>query len=195
MAGIWEIDEKQRLKKPEEKNLTDFQTPVPVCNYMAEMIPFGTRTILEPTAGVGNLLKAIPPEYEVTAPSDFFQMPPRRFDCVLTNPPFSSRYAFGVPPELNKYGMRLGYHILTECMKMSDNVIALMPWFTISDSDVRLRALQRFGMLSITALPRATFQYARIQTCILQLQKGFKGDTIFRVFDTRHDDLKPKLDL
>jgi hypothetical protein len=68
-------------------------------------------------------------------------------------------------------------------MKKSNNVIALMPWFTISDSDVRLRFLKSYGLISLTALPRKTFQYARIQTCILQLQKGYTGETIFKVFD------------
>jgi type I restriction-modification system DNA methylase subunit len=176
-----------------EKWLTDFQTPVPVCNFMASLIPKGTQTILEPTAGVGNLLRAIPAGCKVTAPSNFFSMNPARFDCVIMNPPFSSKYAFGVPVECNKYGMRLGYHILKECMKMSDNVIALMPWFTISDSDVRLRQLYRFGLVSIIALPRATFQYARIQTMILQLKKDWKSDTVFKVFDARDDGSKIKL--
>ena len=69
---------------------------------------------------------------------------------------------------------------------MSDNIIALMPWFTISDSDVRLRFLKSFGLKSITALPRKTFEYARIQTCVFELQKGWNEDTIFRVYDFIH---------
>lgn len=48
--------------------------------------------------------------------------------------------------------------------EMSDNIIALMPWFTISDSDVRIRKLMDFGLKSLTLLHRKTFQYARIQT-------------------------------
>ena len=193
MSDFFPVDAKGAATSEGHKWLTDFQTPVPVCNYIVSLIPFGARTILEPTAGLGNLVRAAPPPYEVTAPADFFQMPFQRFDCVLANPPFSSRYAFGVPPELNKYGMRLGYHILTECMKMSDCVIALMPWFTISDSDVRLRALHRFGLVSVTALPRATFRYARIQTVVLHLKKGHQGDTIFKVYDTMNDEFKPQL--
>jgi hypothetical protein len=193
-AGFFPATEEFAAKSEGEKWLTDFQTPVPVCNYMASLIPYPSDLVLEPTAGTGNLVKAIEAVGNpVFAPDDFFLMKPRRFDCVVMNPPFSSRYAFGVPPELNKYGMRLGYHILTECMKMSNTVIALMPWFTISDSDVRLLALKRWGLLTVTALPRATFRYARIQTVVLQLQKGFDGDTIFRVFDLRHDDLKKPL--
>lgn len=82
--------------------------------------------------------------------------------------------------------MRLGYYILTECMKMSNHIIALMPWFTISDSDVRLRFLKHYGLKSLTALPRKTFQYARVQTVVIELEKGFTGDTIFHVYDNLH---------
>jgi|SRR6185437_5542643 len=188
-AGFFPTDKDCR-KEEGQKWLTSFQTPVPVCNYMASLIPGGVSTILEPTPGIGNLVRAIPSQYLVTAPEDFFQLQPRRFDCVLTNPPFSSRYSFGVPSDFSRLGMRLGYHILNECMKMSDNVIALMSWFTISDSDVRLRSLKRFGLISVTALPRKTFQYARIQTVVLQLQKGFSGDTIFKVYDLKDDHMK-----
>jgi type I restriction-modification system DNA methylase subunit len=164
---------------------TDFQTPVPVCKYMASLIPDGVVTVLEPTKGVGNIVSQLD-GYEVTAPDNFFEMRKQDFDCVVTNPPFSSKYAFGVPQHLNRHGMRLGYHILTECMCMSSNVIALMPWFTISDSDVRLRALKKWGLISVTALPRKTFQYARIQTVVLQMQKGYEEETKFLVYDLLH---------
>ena len=76
-------------------------------------------------------------------------------------------------------GMKLGYYILKQCMQMSDHVIALMPWYTISDSDVRMRYLRDFGIKSLTPLPRKTFQYARIQTVIIELEKGYKGRTSF----------------
>jgi hypothetical protein len=58
----------------------------------------------------------------------------------------------------------------------------LMPWFTISDSDVRLRHIKSYGLKSITALPRKTFEYARIQTCVFELEKGFKGESLFKTF-------------
>lgn len=59
-------------------------------------------------------------------------------------------------------------------MKKSDCVIALMPWLTIADSDVRFRALKAYdGLKSLTPLPRKTFQYARIQTCIIELERGY----------------------
>lgn len=171
----------------------EFQTPIDVCKYMASLIPAGVRTVLEPTPGIGNLVAQLK-SYDVTAPGDYFAMDKRqRFDCVVMNPPFSSKSAFNVPEHLNKSGMRLGYHILTECMNMSDNVIALMPWFTLSDSDVRLRALKKYGMKSLTALPRKTFEYVRIQTVIIELVKGWRDETAFRVFDLLNYKEVPKL--
>ena len=168
-----------------EKYRTDFQTPELVAKYMVSLLPKSCRTVLEPTPGVGNIVSALI-GYEITAPDDFFTMDPQsRFDAIVMNPPFSSKYAFldNAPPELSDGGMRLGYFILTECMRMSDTVVALMPWFTLSDSDVRLRSLKRWGLRSVTALPRKTFQYARIQTVVIELLKGWEFDTSFKVFD------------
>lgn len=173
-------------KAKREATGTDFQTPMEVVKYMVGLVPDNAKTILEPTAGSGNILAGlaeVDKGYSVTAPDNFFELGEGTFDCVVMNPPFSSKYAYGVPENVEHRGMRLGYYILLECMKRSDNVIALMPWFTISDSDVRLRSLKSFGMKSITALPRKTFQYARIQTCVFELEKGYEGDTSFRVFD------------
>jgi type I restriction-modification system DNA methylase subunit len=160
----------------------NFQTPIEIAEYMCSLIPAGVIYILEPTPGNGNIVSCLN-KYRVTAPDDFSQLQPEKFDCIVMNPPFSSKYAYGVPMDFEHKGMRLGYYILTECMKMSDHIIALMPWFTISDSDVRLRFLKIFGLKSITALPRKTFQYARIQTCVFELEKGWIAETKFKVYD------------
>ncbi len=172
------------VKNGHEKFATDFQTKPEVCKYMVSLLPTGVRTVLEPTPGIGNIVDALA-GYDVTAPKDFFLLDKKRFDAVVMNPPFSSKYANmeNAPAGINKHRMRLGYHILTECMEMSDIIIALMPWFTISDSDVRLRYLKKFGLKSLTALPRKTFEYARIQTVVIELQKGYKSKTIFEVYD------------
>lgn len=171
----------------------DFQTPPEVCKYMASLIPAGVRTVLEPIPGIGNIVAQLS-GFEVTAPVNYFELDKtQRFDCVVMNPPFSSKSAFSVPEHLNKHGMRLGYHILTECMQMSYNVIALMPWFTLSDSDVRLRAIKKYGLKSLTALPRKTFEYVRIQTVVIEMQKGYKGETAFKVFDLLNYEEPPKL--
>jgi hypothetical protein len=165
----------------------DFQTPVPVAKYMVSLLPeWGVNTVLEPTPGVGNIVKALFERgFKVVAPEDYFLLETMRFDAVVMNPPFSHKFTIlnNAPIEIHKAGMRMGYWFLVECMKRSDIVIALMPWFTISDSDVRLRALKDFGLVSVTALPRKTFQFARIQTCVLHLQKGYRGATEFKVYD------------
>lgn len=160
----------------------NFQTPLEVAKYMCSLIPEGTKTVLEPTAGAGNILNFLS-LYNVTVPDDFFTMQHRNFDCIVMNPPFSSRYAYKVPEEYEQKGLRLGYHILTECMGMSDHIIALMPWFTITDSDVRLRYLKSFGLKSITALPRKTFKNSRVQTCVIELHIKYSNPTLFKIFD------------
>ncbi len=170
---------------------SNFQTPIEVCKYMASMIPFDAAKILEPTPGLGNLVRSIEKlGYDVECPEDYFLERDRyrnlEWDCILLNPPFSSKSAYlkNAPEEwVDQRGMKFGYKMLLEMMLISDNVIALMPWFTISDSDVRLRRLKKFGLKSVTALPRKTFQYARIQTMVLELQKGYTGTTEFKVFD------------
>jgi type I restriction-modification system DNA methylase subunit len=170
-------------EKSAEKFKRDFQTPHEVCRYMVDLLPVGVKKVLEPTPGDGNIVKAAEAKgLIVTAPIDYFQLPVDRYDAVIMNPPFSSKFTFleNAPETVTHTGMRIGYWFLQECMKRSDIVIALMPWFTISDSDLRLRFLMDYGLKSITALPRKTFQYARIQTCIFELNKGFKGDTVFR---------------
>lgn len=166
-----------------------YQTPIPVCQYMADLLPVYVRSVFEPTSGQGNLKGVLKERgYGVTAPKDFFLFNAKfenRFDAVVMNPPFSGKsiIATNAPEGIDLRGMRGGYYILSECMKRSNIVIALMPWFTILDSDVRLRTMKEFGLVSVTALPRKTFNYKRIQTCILELHKGYSGMIEFKTFD------------
>ena len=167
---------------------SNFQTPVPVCDYMVSLIPTHAVKVLEPTPGLGNIVESLKKEnrFDIHTADDFFTHDKtEQYHTIIMNPPFSAKSAYmnNAPEEIQQSGMRVGYYILTECMKMSDNVIALMPWFTLSDSDVRLRYLKKFGMKSLTALPRKTFQYARIQTVVIELQKGFTGETTFKTFE------------
>lgn len=172
-------------KKSAQQLVNDFQTPPEVCRYMVSLLPAGIKTVLEPTSGNGNIVNELK-GYQVAAPKDFFLIDKDlRFDAVVMNPPFSSGSAIltNAPKSFDLKGMKCGHYFLTECMQKADTVIALMPWFTISDSDVRLRYLYSYGLRSITALPRKTFGYVRIQTVVIHLEKGFKGITEFKVFD------------
>lgn len=146
----------------------NFQTPQNVCEYMASFLPRHGVSILEPTSGKRILAKALQPYGRVEEPVDFFKMAKKRYDYIVMNPPFSP--------------MQKGYDILYRCMEMSDNIIALMPYLTIINSQKRTDLIMNFGLKSITHLPRNTFKGSRVQTCILEMQKGFKGDTIFRQF-------------
>lgn len=81
------------------------------------------------------------------------------------NPPFSP--------------MKQGYDILYRCMEMSDNIIALMPYHAIMNSDKRHNDIKAFGLVSITHLYRTTFKGAKVQTCILEMRRDYKGDTVY----------------
>jgi type I restriction-modification system DNA methylase subunit len=167
-----------------QQNSNNFQTPENICKYMASLIPAGTKTILEPTPGIGNLVKAIKGKgsFKVTAPTDFFTLDENWFDCIVMNPPFSYKYTdlTNAGEDVKKLkGSNLQYYFLYKAMEMSNNVIALVTWFTLADSDVRMREVRRYGLKSVTMLPRKTFQYARIQTVILQMQRGYHKGTIF----------------
>lgn len=172
-----------------EQYKNDFQTPPDVAKYMVSLIPPGTKTVLEPTPGKGNILREITNAgFQATAPTDFFLLDKnQRFDCIVMNPPFSHKFTIMNNAPLHYFknggGMRVGYSILMDCLLKSDVVIALMPWFTLSDSDVRIRQLKKYGMKSITSLPRKTFEFSRIQTIVMEMHKGYTGPTEFKVYD------------
>lgn len=146
-----------------------FQTPEWCCEYMAFHLPNNCGVILEPTAGKGNLVKALKKRGTVVAPDNFFDLPDdSRFDWIVMNPPFTP--------------MKVGYEILFKCMEMSDHIVALMPWLTMINSEKRTKAIMDFGLRSITHLPRKTFPGSRVQTCILEMHKGNDSETSFHVY-------------
>ena len=147
-----------------------FQTPPPVASYMASLMPNHAGTILEPTPGLGNLVKAAQAKGIVIAPPKFQDIPPNsRFDWAIMNPPFTP--------------MKEGYHYLNEVMAMTDNIIALLPWLTIINSEKRTKEIMDFGLVSITHLPRKTFPGSRVQCCILWMKKGYKYNAVFNTFN------------
>jgi type I restriction-modification system DNA methylase subunit len=143
---------------------TDFQTPSYVCQFMVSLLPANVSIILEPTPGKGNLVRALA-GYRVTAPANFW-MVSGRFDAVIMNPPFTP--------------MEQGYRILYAVMEMSDVVIALMPWLTLINSKRRTKDIKTFGLKDVIHLPRDVFSGSRVQTCILNMRKGYAGKTSLR---------------
>lgn len=149
----------------------DFQTPPVVCQYMVSLLPAGVSTVLEPTPGEGNLVRALQAKgYQVTAPSEFWDVS-GRWDAVVMNPPFTP--------------MEEGYRILYAVMEMSDIIIALMPWLTLINSEKRTDDIEGFGLKGVTHLPRSAFKGSRVQTCILEMQKGFTGEKSLRFLTKR----------
>ena len=144
----------------------NFQTPERICHYMASFLPINAGRILEPTAGKGNLVKALESYGNVIVPQDFYTMESDRFDWIVMNPPFTP--------------MKKGYDILYRCMDMTDNIIALMPYLTIINGEKRTNDIMQWGLKSITHLPRSIFKGSRVQTCILEMSRGYSGNTIFK---------------
>lgn len=152
-------------------DLKNFQTPEIVCNYMASFVFGENPQILEPTPGAGNLVKSLKGKGNIFYPDgDFWKSEyiNQGFDFVVMNPPFTP--------------MKEGYNYLYKSMELSDNIIALLPWLSVINSEKRINKMINFGLKSITHLPRKTFPSSRIQCCILELQKGFKGDILFKNF-------------
>lgn len=152
----------------------NFQTPIRICHYMVSMLEKSEySTILEPTPGQGNLAKILADTATVICPLDFFTLEKQRFDAIVMNPPFSP--------------MDVGYRILFECMDMADEIIALMPWLTLINSQKRTEIIMRFGLKSITHLPRNIFKGSRVQCCILHLIKGYDQQTFFKNYQTQYE--------
>lgn len=157
-------DPKKNLKSKDWGD--QFQTPVDVCKYMAAFLPgANSGLILEPTAGKGNLKKELERYGDVFVPNDFYKMKENKFDWIVMNPPFTP--------------MKQGYEILYRCMDMTDNIIALMPYLTIINSQKRTQDIMDWGLKSITHLPRSIFKGSRVQTCILEMKRGNRDDTRF----------------
>ena len=152
---------------------SQFQTPKKVCQYMASLIPDNKKvhTILEPTKGQGNIVKELMTKCKhIIAPDNFFDINKnQRFDYIVMNPPFTP--------------MKIGYDILFKCMEMSDNIIALMPWLVLINGTKRTDHLFNYGLKSVTHLPRNIFKNTRVQCCILELKKGYKGKTELKKYE------------
>jgi len=159
-----------------------FQTPPFVARYMISLIPDGVKTVLEPTPGQGNIVKELNGRYEVIAPQDFFLWQAERVDCVVMNPPFTDKEVVieNAPREVKKLkGADIGYWLLYQMLDISDNVIALVPWYAVINSKKRVVEYMRYGLVSVTNLSRSVFK-TRVQVCILQFCKGYENKTEFR---------------
>ena len=170
------------FKYNSEENL---QTPLYICRYMISMIPDRVTTILDPTPGKGNLIKLLNDRFIITAPDNFFEWNQQKVDCVIMNPPFTANDTnFNNAPEYVKKltGSKIVHYFLFQMMNISENIIAIVPWYTIINSKKRTNYIKNFGMISVTNLPRSVFKRSLIQTCVLQLKKGYQGETIFKQY-------------
>lgn len=143
----------------------NFQTPEWVCDIMAELISGYPDTILEPTPGEGNLVQSLKTKFPLStiyAPKAFEKWKRRRVDYIVSNPPFTP--------------MTQGYDLLDRFFDISDNIIIIMPWLALINSERRTKRYVDQGLKEVHHLPRRAFPGSRVQTCILIFQKGYGGD-------------------
>ena len=151
----------------------NFQTPEWVCNIMAEIVKGTPKTILEPTKGAGNLLKVLHtrfPETTIHAPDKYEDYDKGKVDYIIANPPFTP--------------MTTGYKMLESFFEISDNIIILMPWLALINSEKRTKLYMESGLNEIIHLPRKAFNGSRVQTCILVFEHGYDGDVNFNYVTT-----------
>jgi hypothetical protein len=161
------MNHQETAKKTGIGDNKNFQTPDWCCELMSSLVPEGTKEVLEPTPGAGNLVKSLSKRFLVTSPNgDFFN-----FDissspkCVVMNPPFTP--------------MVTGYRILYRCMEQAHVIITLLPWLAVINSEKRTRDIIEFGLERLIHLPRSTFKGSRVQCCILVMKRGHTGFTTF----------------
>lgn len=70
----------------------------------------------EPTPGVGNIVQVLKSKQkqQIFTAGDFFLFDKnKKFDCIIMNPPFSSKSAFmdNAPKDAETKGMKIGYYI------------------------------------------------------------------------------------
>lgn len=154
-------------------NNIDFQTPEWLCKLMVDLIPTTSindipNTILEPTSGAGNLVKAIDARFpnSIIYTPLLFEDFNLKVDWIIANPPFTP--------------MMKGYEILNKCFGLSDNIIILMPWLALINSEKRTKIYIEHGLKQVIHLPRKAFNGSRVQTCIMIFKKGYCGDIIFK---------------
>lgn len=166
----------------------NYQTPPKVAEFMASIAsrtvahPYDPKhniyspTALEPTPGLGHLVGALNDiGFTVYGPGNgcFWESwanlsYPGKYDVVVMNPPFTP------VKEMERFVLR--------AMELSDNVIALLPWTYIVNSERRLKVFQDYGLKGVISLPRKTFPGCRVQSMIAVLEKGYKENTYFKNF-------------
>jgi len=144
----------------------DFQTPRWVGELMISRVEGDPRTILEPTPGEGKLIEVITYRYPEAKIENF--CPPsfadgiEEVDYIIANPPFTP--------------MKLGYSMLEQFFEWSGNIIVLMPWLAVINSERRTQRYLEKGLKEVIHLPRRAFPGARVQTCIMVFKRGYQGE-------------------
>lgn len=155
-----------------KKNNLFHQTPPHIAEHMAILLSWldiPLNSILEPHPGAGNLVDALKKWYDESKIKTYrsFEAIPKtkRFDAIVMNPPFDNT----------------GWIHLQHCLTKSKNIICLLPWSLLLNSENTINILLKFGLKRIIHLPRNSFTN-RVQCCIVVLKKGYQGETRYSLY-------------
>lgn len=101
-----------------------------------------------------------------------------KYSEEFQTPPAVCEYMASLVPDTSKT-------VLEPTLGQGNLVTALGDRFDVTAPDdfFQLEKKKFDGLKSLTSLPRKTFEYARIQTVVMELHKGYEGETLFKVFD------------
>ncbi len=146
--------------------MQDYQTPSWVAHKMCDLVLSSPKLIVEPTPGAGQLVAVIEerfPKATVFTPVDYWQDVRGVFpySVIIANPPFSPSSE--------------GFRYLNDFMLRSDRIVTVMPWVALYNSHKRMLNLLNFGLKGVYALPRNAFNRHSVASCVLDLEKGYRG--------------------
>jgi hypothetical protein len=79
-----------------------------------------------------------------------------------------------------KIGMDIGCKMLDDFFIIADDIIILLPWSALINSERRTKKYIEKGLKKIIHLPRKAFPGSKVQTCVLVFRKGYHAILFLR---------------
>lgn len=150
----------------------EYYTPEWLSEYMISLIdkeiPF---SVFDPTPGPNSsILSAVRKVYPCNVSveelkGDFWDIDISHVDIIVANPPF--------------FPYSKVYQYLERFILIADQIICIIPWYTIINSERRTEKIIKSGLKRIVNVSRSAFPKIRVQICVLDIQKGYCGDAVF----------------
>lgn len=168
--------------------LAQFWTPPQVAQMMVDLIPKGTRTILEPSCGNGAILRLLPdhavgleidPKLTDT-PTDFFDYSTdNKFDCVIMNPPYiRAKNIEGKTVGLSGHANMYAHFIWKSVLHLTENgcIICIVPteiWYATGNKELNDLMFSQGTVTDLIRFKKSPFLPSVTQeVCIFKWVRG-----------------------